>query len=91
MRFLSPFTESFQAAVAYYIASDKTIAARFITAVDEAQDKIIQFPKIGRLVGPYREFRLNGFPYNYCYHENLDGEIVAVVLHHHRQNDSRPY
>ena len=89
MRFLTPFSESLFAAVRYYMAIDKRIALEFIKTVDEAQDNIARFPKIGKLSGKYREFRLKKFPYNYCYREDLTGELVAIVLFHHKQKEHR--
>jgi plasmid stabilization system protein ParE len=71
------------------MAIDKKLALQFIESVDRAQDEIVRFPKIGRASGKYRALGLKKFPYNYCYREDLDGELVAIVLFHHKQKEPR--
>jgi hypothetical protein len=58
-----------------------------IESVDKAHDEIVRFPTIGRMSGKYRVLRVKGFPYNFCYSDDLDGELVAITLFHHKQND----
>ena len=89
MRPLTTFTESFLLVVRYYAAVDKSLALRFIEAVDQAHNEIVRFPAIGRLTGKYRASRVKGFPHTFCYVESLDGEMVALVLFHHKQSDPR--
>jgi plasmid stabilization system protein ParE len=86
MKYLSTFNESLFHAVDYYRTIDKKLAIRFFDAVDEAKRQISQFPKIGKLVGGYRVFILRDFPYSFCYREDFEGEIVAVLLFHHKQS-----
>jgi hypothetical protein len=86
MRPLTTFTESFLVAVRYYAAVDKPLALRFIESVDRTRDEIIRFPTIGRVSGKYRVLRVTGFPYNFCYADDLNGELVAITLFHHKQN-----
>jgi hypothetical protein len=87
MRPLTTFTASFLVAVHYYSAIDKPLALRFIEAVDKARDEIMRFPSIGRVSGKYRVLPVKGFPYNFCYSDDLDGELVAITLFHHKQSD----
>lgn len=87
MRPLTTFTESFLVAIRYYASIEKPLALRFIEAVDKTRDEIIRFPTIGRVSGKYRMLRVKGFPYNFCYTDQLDGELVAITLFHHKQND----
>ncbi|MDR3574874.1 MAG: hypothetical protein P4L50_13505 [Anaerolineaceae bacterium] len=69
----------------YYDTIDKKVARRFIDAVDRAQRDIVRFPKIGRPIRKGRERLLKGFPYGFCYWEDLAGESVAVRLFHYKQ------
>ncbi len=85
MKYLSTFNESLFYAVDYYRAIDKKLAIRFFDSIDEAKRQISQFPKIGKLVGEYRVFLLRDFPYSFCYRKNSEGEIVAILLFHHKQ------
>jgi len=85
MRFLRSFHETFQSAVDYYAGIDTKLARRFIYAVEEAQSKIVKFPKIGRRIANGREFLLEVFPYGFCYLEDSEGEPLAVRLFHYRQ------
>ena len=89
MRPLTIFTESFLEAVRHYAAVDKSLARRFIESVDKARDEIIRHPAIGRAAGKYRCLRVVDFPYNFCYAENLGGELVALVLYYHKQKEPR--
>ena len=89
MRFLRSFHVSFHGAVDYYDGIDKKLARRFIDAVERAQDNIIRFPKIGKRIKNGREHFLVGFPYSFCYLEDLNGEPVAVRLFHYKQNGPR--
>ena len=89
MRFFRSFHVSFHHAVHYYEAIDKKLARRLIEAVDRAQRDIIRFPKIGKQIKNGREYLLTGFPYSFCYQEDLDGEPVAVRLFHYKQNGPR--
>jgi len=90
MRFLRAFDESFCQAVDYYGGIDGKIASRFVDAVERAQMEIIRFPKIGKSVKSYRVLLLKEFPYSLCYYENPPGELVGLVLFHHKQKDPRP-
>lgn len=87
MRFLRSFHESFHCAVDYYDAIDKNLARRFIDAVDQAQHDIERFQKLGRPIGKFRLLSLKGFPYRFCYQADFEGELVAVVLFHHKQRE----
>lgn len=89
MKFLTTFSEDFLNAVDYYAAIDKKLARRFIEAVDCAQREIIRFPKIGKPAKNYRAFLLQEFPYSICYREDLEGDLVALVLFHHKQKEPR--
>jgi len=89
MRFLRSFHVSFHCAVDYYNAIDKSIARRFIAAVDRAQRDIVRFPKIGKPIKNGREYLLSGFPYSFCYQEDLEDEPVAVRLFHYKQDGPR--
>lgn len=89
MRFLGSFHESFHLAVDHYAAIDKNLARRLIDAVDRAQRHIVQFPKSGKPIKNGREYFLTGFPYSFCYMEDLDGEPVAVRLYHHKRQEPR--
>jgi len=85
MKYLSTFNESLFRAIEHYSAIDKNLARRFVEAVDQAREEIIRFPKIGKQAATYRKLIIQDFPYRFCYRENLDGELVAVVLYHHKQ------
>lgn len=82
---LSTFHESFANAVEYYSAIDRKLAHRFINAVEEIKEKIQDFPKSGKLRDGYRMLLLKDFPYRFCYMENSEGEMVALVLFHFKQ------
>ena len=82
---LGSFYESFLRAAQHYSVLDKKLAQRFIDAVDEAKRKINSFPKAGKPRDGYRMVFLKGFPYRFCYMENEEGEIIALVLFHFKQ------
>ena len=85
MRFPRSFHVTFRSAVNYYDAIDKKVARRLIHAVDRAQRDIVRFPKIAKPIKNGREYLPAGFPYSFCYLEDLDGEPVAVRLFHYKQ------
>jgi len=85
MKYLKSFHASLQNAVDFYALEDKTVARRFIAAIEDAERKIAAFPKIGKRMGEFRGFHLQEFPFRYCYKEDLDGGLVAVVLFHYKQ------
>jgi plasmid stabilization system protein ParE len=87
MKYLSTFSDSLYQAIDRYHAIDKKLARRFVEAVDHATQEVIRFPKIGRLKGRYRKLPVRDFPYQFCYSENLDGELVALVLFHNKQRE----
>ena len=89
MKYSSIFNESLFQAIKYYGEIDKRIALHFFEAVNHAKREIIRFPKIGKTMGKFRSLHLKGFPYRFCYQENLDGELVALVLFHTKQKEPR--
>jgi len=80
-----PFFESFFRAVVYYSAIDKKLAQRFIEAVEDVKRRVNAFPNAGKLRDGYRMVFLKDFPYRFCYLENVEGQIVALVLFHFKQ------
>ena len=36
-------------------------------------------------MGEFRGLHLQEFPYRYCYKEDIEGDLVAVVLFHYKQ------
>jgi hypothetical protein len=89
MKYSSIFNESLFQAVEYYGNIDRRLALRFFEAVDRAKREIGRFPKIGKPMGKFRGLHLKEFPYRFCYQENLDGELVALVLYHTKQKQPR--
>jgi plasmid stabilization system protein ParE len=89
MKFLSTFNKSFNEAVDHYAEIDRKVARRFIKAVDAAQRQITAHPKAGHQIKKYRVVLIQGFPYSFCYHDDLDGEVVALVLFHHKQREPK--
>jgi len=85
MRYLKSFHVSLQNAVDFYALENRAVARRFIAAIEDAERKIARFPRIGRLMGEFRGVHLQEFPYRYCYKEDVDGDLVAVVLFHYKQ------
>jgi plasmid stabilization system protein ParE len=84
MKFASTFNHSLLDAVRYYAAIDKSLGRRLYQALDEAIDKIDDFPKIGVQRRTYRVLSVRGFPYSICYELRSNGP-VALVLHHQKK------
>lgn len=85
MKYLSTFNQGLFDAIAHYKAIDPVLAKRFVEAVDQARIHIERFPKSGNQRKNFRSWLIRDFPYRFCYRENLDGELVAITLFHHRQ------
>jgi plasmid stabilization system protein ParE len=89
MKSISYFEEQFIAAVDYHRTNDPHVALEFIAALERAKDMISRFPKIGTQKSGYRYLPLKKFPYQVCYSDNLNGEVVLVTLFHYRQKEMR--
>lgn len=87
MKFLSPFNESFFKAVDYYQAIDRKLALRFIDALERVKTRLGRFPKSGKQMKGYRIVQVKGFPYSVCYCEGDTGELIGLVLYHHKQQE----
>ena len=85
MKYLTPFTISFLNALDHYRAIDKNLGRRFYDEVEEAKAKVIRFPHLGKIANGYRYVLPKHFPYKFCYIENLNGELAAMVLFHFKQ------
>ena len=86
MKYLGPFSSALFEAIDYYKGIDPLLAQRFVKAIDEAKDGIVRYPKIGKQMRGFRRVMLREFPYAFCYKEDLDGELVAVILFHFKRN-----
>jgi plasmid stabilization system protein ParE len=73
--------------VAYYETCRIGLGARYLSAFDEAMDKICQSPDRFRVeFSPdIRKFRVSGFPYNILYRlVGSDVEVLVVAPHRRR-------
>lgn len=73
--------------VAYYESCQPGLGARYLSAFDEAMDKVCQSPVRFRVEFPpdVRKFRVSGFPYNILYRlVGSDVEVLVVAPHRRR-------
>lgn len=76
-------------AIAFYVRqAGRSVAARFVDAVEHAAELVTERPEIGR---PTRDGRrsipLRVFPYSLIYRETDTGVLILVVQHQHRAPD----
>jgi plasmid stabilization system protein ParE len=66
--------------VAYYESCQAGLGARYLSAFDDAMDKVCQYPDRYRVEFPpdIRKFRVPSFPYNILY--RLAGSTVEVLV-----------
>ena len=89
MIFLRSFHVSLHQAVNYYNDRDKSVARRFIDAVEKSLDQIRSFPKIGKRIKNGREYLLAGFPYSLCYVQDIEGEPIVIRVFHYKRGGPR--
>ena len=72
--------------VAYYESCQSSLGARYLSAFDEAMDKVCQSPDRYRVEFPpdIRRYRVPGFPYNVLY-RLVDSEVEVLVVAPHRR------
>ena len=76
----------YRRAIARYHRQDVDVARRFITAVNEAADRIELNPSIGSpCFGPYRWLRVRRFPYLLYYRELTPTLAIIYAVAHTRR------
>lgn len=74
-----------QAAI-YYAGLGEGIGLRFVDAVEQTIDLILQHPMAGRVIlGDARRCLTSAFPYGIFYTIESDHILIAAVAHHSRE------
>ena len=70
----------------YYEVKSEGLGSDFLASVEEATQRIEQFPKSGPIVrGSIRKRLVSGFPFNLLYEIQPDRIYIAAVMHQHRR------
>jgi plasmid stabilization system protein ParE len=70
----------------FYEARLDGLGLRFLTAVEQAVDRISTYPEAGTpLTGEFRKRIIPGFPYNVIYRVWQDYIYLVAVAHHSRR------
>lgn len=70
----------------YYEAKSEGLGSDFLTALEEATERIEQFPKAGPIVrASIRKRLVSGFPFTILYELQPDRIYIAAVMHQHRR------
>jgi toxin ParE1/3/4 len=76
----------YQEAAHYYAAGQKTVAIRFIAAIETVLDHIEENPQWGRILdGNIRRSLARVFPYAVLYSIESDYILVIAIMHCHRE------
>ncbi|MBI2566428.1 MAG: type II toxin-antitoxin system RelE/ParE family toxin [Candidatus Schekmanbacteria bacterium] len=79
-------TRELNDAAAYYEFQNRGLGLDFLAAVEHTIDRLLRFPKSGRLLrGTVRRALLRGFPYALLYRERADGIRILAVMHTRRR------
>ncbi len=72
----------FEAAIAYYAERDPVVARRFISAVEDAVDRIVDSPTRWRILDEdVRRCLTRVFPYGVLYSIEQDSVLILAVMH----------
>ncbi len=81
VRFLTPASFELTEAIDYYEGQRLGLGYEFLTEVESAIDKIVQFPNAWTLVSDRtRRILLKRFPFGLLFQVRDDGIIVAAVM-----------
>lgn len=70
----------------YYEVKSEGLGSYFLAAVEQAAQRIEQFPEAGRIVrANIRNGLVSGFPFNVLYEIQPDRIFIAAVMHQHRR------
>src|SRR5437016_11077505 len=70
----------------YYEARSEGLGSDFLSAVEEANQRIEEFPKAGPIDrGNIRKRLVSGFPFSILYEIQPDRIYIAAVMHQHRR------
>ena len=70
----------------YYEAKSEGLGSDFLSAVEEATQRIGQFPKAGPIDrANIRKRLVSGFPFTILYEIQPDRIFIASVMHQHRR------
>ena len=70
----------------YYENKSEGLGSDFLTAVEEATQRIEEFPKAGPIDrGNIRKRLVSGFPFTILYEAQPDRIYIAAVMHQHRR------
>jgi toxin ParE1/3/4 len=74
-------------AIAFYVRqAGRSVAARFVDAVERAAELVAERPEIGRQTGEgRRSVPVRGFPYSLIYRQT-DSEILILVVRHQNRS-----
>jgi plasmid stabilization system protein ParE len=76
----------FIAAAEYYEAHAKNLGLDFISAVERAYRRLVEFPDSGHPFGErLRRVLVPGFPYAVIYRPTADRILIVAVAHLHRR------
>lgn len=73
-------------AIDFYESRQEGLGQRYLTAVEEAVERILWNPRMYRsLRAPYRLCRISGFPFGIIFRVDSDAIFVAAVMHFSRK------
>jgi plasmid stabilization system protein ParE len=85
-RFLSPAEEEMTEASLFYEAASNGLGSDFLDDVQQAVDRLREYPQTGKAVAPgLRRMLLHRFPFSVIYAAETDLILVIAIAHHGRR------
>lgn len=85
-RFLSAAEDEMSEAALFYDEASAGLGNDFLSDVQQAIDKLREYPKAGRPIATHlRGMLLNRFPFSIIYSEETDTILIVSIAHHRRR------
>lgn len=85
-RFLSPAEDEMSEAALFYDAASAGLGDDFLNDVQQAIDKLCEYPKAGRTIAPHlRSMLVNRFPFSIISSEETATILIISIAHHRRR------
>jgi plasmid stabilization system protein ParE len=86
LRLLAPALAELDEATAWYAAKSDGLDRRFLTEIETARTRILEWPHAWHPLGRgLRRYRLKSFPYGVIYAVRKDEIVVVAIAHLHRE------